>query len=230
VPDFDGISPADYIPAFDYYVSEIRAADPTARITAPAILNWDFTCRGCAGYTSGHDWLAEFVQTYRNTHSGAAPPVDIWAIDAYPLTWDAVPMIEWDIVTNQISGLRAWLNANVPEQTSRPVWVMEIASHFAYSGWRLEGGKVALAEGLDFDADYQWTAMSNYMTGLLDWLKANASTLNIERWFFFAAYVDIKKQISVDGYAGIYFFQSGAPDAPLNQLGQLYRDYALGLR
>jgi hypothetical protein len=39
-----GISPVEYIQEFDYYSTMIRAADPSAKLTGPSILNWTFTC------------------------------------------------------------------------------------------------------------------------------------------------------------------------------------------
>jgi hypothetical protein len=224
------ITPDEYIPSFDYYVQTIKKFDPTAKVTGPSILNWDDTCRGCAGYQSGHSWLADFVQKYRDTHGGRPPPVDIWAIDAYPLTWDKVPMTEWDIVRNQITGMRSWINQNVPELASKPIWITEIASHWAYSSWRVADGYPTIGAGLDWDRDYLWNDMGQYMTSLFNWLKANGPALNVEKWFLFSTYTNIREQVKSEYYAGIYLFQAGTAGAPLNQLGQLYRDYATGRR
>lgn len=224
------ITPDEYILNFDYYVQKIKGIDPTAKITGPSILNWDFTCRGCAGYQSGHSWLADFVQKYRNTHGGQPPPVDIWAIDTYPLTWDKVPMTEWDIVRDQITGMRAWINLNVPELASKPIWITEIASHWAYSSWQTVNGRQTIGPGLDWDRDYLWNDMELYIANLFGWLKANGPALRVDRWFLNVAYVNIREEVKTHAYAGIYLFESGNSGAPLNQLGRAYRDYALGRR
>ena len=224
------ITPDEYIPNFDYYVQTIRSVDPAAKVTGPSILNWDFTCRGCGGYQSGHSWLADFVQKYRDTHGGQPPPVDIWAIDIYPLTWDKVPMTEWNIVRDQITEMRAWINQNVPELASKPIWITEIASHWAYSSWQVADGHQTIGPGLDWDRDYLWNDMEQYMTSLFNWLKANGPALKVEKWFLFSTYVNIREEVKSDPYAGIYLFQSDGVGAPLNQLGQVYRDYATGRR
>ena len=42
------ITPDRFAPVFHYYAGAIIAADPTAKIVGTSILNWDFTCLGCA--------------------------------------------------------------------------------------------------------------------------------------------------------------------------------------
>ena len=225
------ITPDEYIPNFDYYVEAIKRIDPTAKVTGPSILNWDFTCRGCAGYQSGHLWLADFVQKYRDSHGGQPPPVDIWTINPYPLTWDRIPMTEWNIVRDQITGMRAWINQNVPELAGKPIWITEIASHWAYRSRIVVDGYSTIDPVLeDWDRDYLWNDMEQYMTSLFDWLKANGPALKVEKWFLFLTYVNIREQVKIDPYAGIYLFQAGTAGASLNQLGRLYREYANGRR
>jgi hypothetical protein len=72
--------------------------------------------------------------------------------------------------------------------------------------------------------------MEQYMTNLFTWLKANGPALKVDKWFMFLTYVNIREQVKSDPYAGIYLFQAGTAGAPLNRLGQLYRDYATGRR
>ena len=245
----DNISPAAYVAELDYYEQHIRAADPTAKIMSASILNWDFTCTGCgSGFTPGQEWLEQFVDAYAAAHGGDSPPVDIWAIDVYPLTWMAtpqfpdppLPMIQWEIVRDQLLGLRQFLDLQVPGHRGKPIWVTELASHWAYDGfdWASDGiycrpwrpdCTMTLPEGQDWDADYLWDDMEAYMDNILGWLKQNGPTHTIERWFFFHAYVNIRA-MAADGYTGIYFFESGESGAPLNQLGRVYRDYAMGRR
>lgn len=242
-PNPRGISPADFVVEFDYYVNAIKSADPTARITSASILNWDFTCVGCFGFKSGESWMREFIDIYQETHDGALPPVDIWAIDVYPLTWDQdqVPMTNWPTVVKQIEGFRNYLDTELL-RPSDPIWVTEIASHWAYDAWILDskglptlpskeaGTDCDVVQCLDWDADYRWDAMEDYMTSILDWLRLNGPGMRIEKWFFFIDYVDVRVQSAIDGYAGIYLFENDQIGAPLNLLGQLYRDYATGQR
>ena len=224
VPQQDGISPEAYVDELDYYATAIRSADPSAKIMGPSILNWDFTCSGCNGFQSGESWMRQFVNAYVIAH-GTYPPVDVWAIDTYPLTWDSVPMANWQIVRDQIIGFRQFLIDEVPGHANTPIWITEIASHWGYSAWEIKDNVFAVPEGLEF----QWSDMVAYMDGILDWLEDNATAQKIERWFFFIDWIDITTSAS-DGYAGIHFFESGNVGAPLNQLGEVYRDHALGLR
>jgi len=226
-----GISPVEYILEFDYYLNEIKNADPTAKITSPSVLNWSFTCSGGCSFQSGEAWMTEFIDLYRASHNGAPPAIDIWAIDTYPLTWDVVPMTNWQIVADQLSEYRAFINSEVPERANSPIWVTEIASHWAYSELAFNADlNLIVPANQDPVDDYLWDAMSGYLTGILDWLRANGPSLNINKWFFYRAYVNPVVQVDFDGYAGLYFFQGPGNDDGLNQLGQIYRDYALGLR
>jgi hypothetical protein len=225
VPQQDGISPTAYVAELDYYANEIRAADPTAKIMGPSILNWNFTCTGCGGFQSGESWMREFVDAYAFAHGGASPPIDVWAIDTYPLTWDALPMTNWEIVRDQIIGFRQFLSTEVPGHANTPIWITEIASHWAYSAWEIRDGQISVPIGLPF----QWQAMGHYMDGILNWLEDNAEAQQIDKWFFFIDWIDIEIS-AADGYAGIHFFESEEDGAALNQLGQIYRDHALGLR
>ena len=62
---------------------------------------------------------------------------------------------------------------------------------------------------------------------MLDWLKANAESHKIERWFFFVTWKDIVN-VDGDGYMGIILFDGPNRGAALNCLGQVYRASALG--
>ena len=223
------MTPEAFVDEFDYYATEIRAADPSARIMGPSILNWDFTCTGCGGFTSGETWMRSFIDAYSASHGGDPPPVDVWSIDAYPLTWNTVPMTNWQIVRDQILGFRQYLADEVPGHSSTPIWVTELASHWAFSAWVIEDGALALPPDQEIEADYLWDEMEGYMDGILGWLKVNGAALNVERWFFFKGYSDLQKTIR-EGYAGIYFYEEGDVGAPLNQLGEVYGDYISGKR
>jgi hypothetical protein len=229
VPAQDGISPQDYVIEFDYYATEIRAADPTAKIMGPSILNWDFTCTLCGNFQSGESWIRDFVTAYSLSHAGQPPPVDVWAIDTYPLTWDSVPMTNWQLVRDQLIGYREFLRDEVPGHADTPIWVTEIASHWGFSAWDIRENQLAIPLGQDIQDDFLWDDMTGYMDGIINWLDDNATSQKIDRWFFFRDWIDIS-ETARNGYAGIHLFESGAEGAQLNQLGIVYRDHATGVR
>jgi hypothetical protein len=223
------MTPEAFVAEFDYYATLIRAADPSARIMGPSILNWNFTCTGCGGIMSGETWMRSFIDAYAVAHDGASPPVDVWSIDAYPLTWNTVPMTNWEIVRDQILGFRQYLSDEVPGHSTTPIWVTELASHWAFSAWTIENGALAIPPDLDTEADYLWDEMEGYMDGILGWLKNEGPAINVDRWFFFKGHVDIEAS-SKEGYAGIYFYENAEVGSPLNQLGEVYSDYIAGRR
>jgi hypothetical protein len=229
VPQSDGILPQDYVVEFDYYARAIKASDSTAKIMGPSILNWDFTCTLCSGFQSGESWMREFVTAYTLSHEGKSPPIDVWAIDTYPLTWDAVPMVNWQIVRDQLTGFRQFLKDEVPGHADTPIWVTEIASHWAFDGWEFQNGAIAIPAGQDLQTDFLWDEMIGYMDGIIGWLRDNSESQKIDRWFFFRDWIDITESVK-DGYAGISLFDSGLDGAALTHLGNVYRDYASGQR
>ena len=139
-----------FAPVFHYFTKHIKLADPTAKIIGTSILNWDFTCIGCAGYQSGEQWLKEFIGAYEVRY-GEKPPVDVWAIDAYPIDWSNTPnndaqklasykgndLMHWEIVTQQLEGMRQYLNT-IPDYLDTPIWITEIAIHVGYDGWKYD--------------------------------------------------------------------------------------------
>jgi hypothetical protein len=225
----DFITPILYVDVFDYYFENIKTADPTARVTGPSILNWDFTCTGCGGYQSGQSWFTDFIDQYAATHDGASPPADIWAIDVYPLTWGDLPMTDWNIVINQIVNFRSYLSTQVPGHATTPIYINEVASHWGFNGLEFIDGKTSIPSGQSYTDDFLWDEMEHYLSTLMDWLKQSGPALYIERWFLYATYVDISES-AANGYAGIVLFDGYFDGANLNQLGRLYRDYAIGVR
>jgi hypothetical protein len=245
------ITGARFAPVFHYMMTSIRDADPTARIVSPSILNWDFTCSGCTGYQSGEVWLQQFITAYENEpkYGGEPPPVDVWAIDVYPIDWNNTPnndpekmpfyngqqVLHSDIVIDQLEGMRQYLNT-ISDYENTPIWITEISIHVGYDRWiwvlkatgeRCNNTQVlaGLCEIVP-DGAYNWDKMGNYIIGVLDWLDANAAGNKIEKWFFFSTWRDIVNASS-DGYMGIIFFEGEGPGSPLNCLGETYRSRAL---
>jgi hypothetical protein len=173
--------------------------------------------------------MRSFIDAYAASHGGDAPLVDVWSLDAYPLTWDTVPMTNWQIVRDQILGFRQYLADEVPGHSSTPIWVTELASHWAFSAWAIEDSALAIPPDLDIETDYLWDEMEDYMDGILGWLKSEGPEINVDRWFFFKGYVDIAAS-HTEGYAGIYLYENDEEGASLNQLGEVYRDYIMGGR
>ena len=224
----------------------IKAADPTAKITSPSILNWDFTCIGCGGYTRGDVWLNDFINTYE-TQYGEKPPIDVWAIDTYPIDWENTPnnspskpalyngefVPHWYIVTQQLEGLRQYLDT-LGEYGNKPIWITEVAVHWGYLDWtwvfketgadcNSQPAQVKINEcRLDPTGNYHPHLMSDYPINVLNWLddQGNAASLNIEKWFFFITWADL---VTPNDYTGITFFDGRDQGAPLNCLGSAYR-------
>jgi hypothetical protein len=210
-------SPAEIIPGLRTLYSKIKAADPTARVTSPSVLNWDFTCIGCGGYGSGLEWANDFRQTWLATYS-EEPPVDIWAIDVYPINWWNLPTVDHAVAIQQIQGLRAWLDA-IPGQSSKPIWVTEIGLHWGYDVLEFDTcGSLATPGGT-----YQTEAVKNYFGTVFDWLESNADSSNIEKWFIFKTYADIVN-CNTDGYAGMTIFENSSTTSPLSEVGQYIVD------
>lgn len=208
-----------WAPVFHYFVTNIMAADPTAKIIGTSLLNWDFTCIGCGGYQSGEVWFDEFINAYDDRY-GNYPEVDVWAIDAYPIDWTNTPNTgaHATIVIDQLTGMRDYLD-NISDYSNTPIWVTEIALHWGFDGWAFSGGKLSTV------GTYHWDDMSDYLIAMLDWLDSNASTYDIDKWFFFKSYHDVSDP---GDYAGIYFFNDGDEGAERNCLGDIYFNRATG--
>ena len=236
-PNRTSITGAQFADVFHYYYTNIKAADREAKITGPSILNWDFTCIGCGGYQRGKFWLKDFIDTYEDRY-GQKPPVDVWAIDIYPIDWVNTPnndphqqplysgikVPHWYIAIMQLEGMRQYLDDAGYADT--PIWITEIAIHVGYDGWiwaQLDGQLVPKPFG-----KYHWDKMSSYVNTVLDWLEENSDASRIERWFFYKTWRDIV-DVGSDGYMGIIFFDGPSEGASLNCLGEVYRARSLGL-
>ena len=223
-----------FAPVFRYYYDQIKLADDTAKFIGTSILNWDFTCFGClglvecehgnmlTGYQCGKAWLKSFVNAYEAAYQ-EKPPVDVWAIDAYPLDWFRTPnsALHAQIVIDQLVGMRGYLNT-IPEYADTPIWITEVAVHIGYDGW-----KTGANGRLEPVGDYHPEKMSEYLTTVLDWLNANSISQNIEKWFLFKTWKNIVN-IDPDNYMGIIFFDDAARGASLTCLGDVYRARSQG--
>ena len=210
---------------FHYYYTELKNADPTAKVTSPSVLNWDFTCVGCGGYASGVSWVKEFIAEYESPSKyGTKPPVDVWAINAYPINWShPPPSASWNssTVIDQLEGMRQYLDT-IPQYVNTPIWITEISLHVGYKERKFGSGG-----GLEPVFPYEWDRVSDYLITMLDWLDANSAANKIDKWFFFITWTDLVN-IGGSGYMGIIFFDGPSKAASLNCLGRIYRAHALG--
>lgn len=233
------ITGARFAPVFHYFYTELKLADPTARIIGPSVLNWEWTCYLTCFYMQGATWLQDFISAY-NARYSQNPPVDAWAIDAYPIDWLRTPnnaQQHAPIVFDQLTGMRAYLDG-FPEYRDTPIWITEIAAHVGYDGWEWvhkETGAPCSGQQtsqgkckLDPVGSYHWDVMSDYLLTVLDWLDANAASYKIARWFFFITWKDIVN-VGTDGYMGPIFFDGPAQGASRNCLGNAYRARALDI-
>ena len=227
------MTPLRFAPVLKCFSTQIKDADDTAKIIGTSILNWDYTCIGCAGlfecneagqgvrlsgYPCGADWLKGLISEYESRY-GVKPPVDVWAIDAYPIDWVRVPNNadqHAPLVFQQLEGMREYLDS-VPEYADTPIWITEIAVHVGYNSY---------SSSLVPDPPYRWDKMSGYLIEVLDWLETNAASNKIDKWFFFISWKDIVN-VAADGYMGIIFFEGPEEGAALNCLGDAYSTRAL---
>jgi hypothetical protein len=201
-------------PLHDLYVA-IKAADPTAKLTSPAVLNWDFTCIGCGGYQSGRSWMNQFRAEYLARY-GTEPPFDIFAIDTYPIDWVNLPSTNAQIVIDQLTALRSYING-IPQHVGKPIWIMELSLHWGWSS-------INWVNGLPYPAGtYQTNAVINYLRTVYDWLEANANSSNIQRWFQHKAYLDLANP-GPWASSGLTLFDGPGASAQLTEVGRYYRD------
>lgn len=248
------VAPADYAVSFEFYRDRIKLNDPSAKILGPSMLNWWFTCFECGGYTKGSDWVPAFISAYQSQNVGAKPPVDAWLIDVYPIDWrvvagtGTVPNSDWTLMRDQLigavrpivqsggayvpgiwtfyEGMRQYLNSQ--GYTDTPIWVTEMAVHWGYDDMIFPPATPA--------GNYRWDVLSVFLNDLIGWLKVNAVTYNIEKWFLFNTWVNIAEPRS-DGYAGVILFNnqnSTTPPVtgvtPRNCLGEIYRRHSLNIQ
>ncbi|MBN4064888.1 hypothetical protein JYU04_04040 [Dehalococcoides mccartyi] len=222
----------DVIEDLHYYYTQIKIIDPSAKITSPSILNWDFTCIGCGGYTSGQNWMMSFVATYQDVY-GALPPWDLWAIDVYPIDWKNLPNTgflpetiqeyaperppdDQTILAVQIQGYRDFIDS-LPGKSGQPIIVTEVGIHWGWS--KIKFGVPGC--NASPDGEYKPLVIRDYLNSAYNWLEGHAVSHNIERWFTFITYADIESCRS-DGYAGMSLLDSPDEGASLTDLGNWY--------
>jgi hypothetical protein len=146
--------------------------------------------------------------------------VEVWSLDAYPLDWLHLPMVNYQIVIDQVVAMRAYLD-NIPGQAGKPIWITELSLHWGFNDY------LVTPDGLIAAGQYQQQAVLAYLTALFDWLEANSVSMNVQRWFLYKSYHDLVKP-QLGGFAGLTLFDGPNPGAQLTPTGELFRRRALG--
>ena len=221
-PGQDDVSPESYAESLHDYVALIKGADPTAKIVAPEVLNFDRTCTGCPGFPAGREWVEGFLRAYREAY-GEFPPIDVWSLHTYDLNWERLPLGDPLAELSELRAFRSFLDT-LPQASDRPIWLTEFSVMWGYPGIQWDdstGDPLASPDGaLDFDH------LQVYLASMTQALKANAGALRLERWFLFATHPHTEDWATAPG--GITLVQGTGPHARLNALGELYRSLAQG--
>jgi len=219
-PGQDNVEPDAYAETLHYYVTTLKEADPSAKIAAPEILNFDATCTGCPGYPSGREWLEGLRRAYRERYE-EEPPVDVWSIHTYDLDWEQLPQGDYGAQTKEILAFRKYLDA-IPGQQGKPMWLTEFSVIWAYGDIRWEAsdkGLLAYPVG-----ELKEEHLKEYLGAMIGWLRANAEPLRLEHWFLFASHPYQETWAAAPG--GMALVEGTGSAAHLTELGRLYKALA----
>jgi hypothetical protein len=218
VPGQDDLPPERYA-TFLWEVAEtIKAADETALLVGPNVLNWDVTCRLCPGFTSGRAWSETMEQIYTALYGPL--PFDVWGMHTYSLNWAQLPLTDADADQQQIIGARSWLNGR---GLRLPIWLTEFGVIWGYDGieWvpAPSGALVAEPRGT-FRAD----RIQVYLDRMLGWLKETGPRLGVERWFLYGTSPDPEPYAATIASLSLVDPDNGT----LTTFGERYRGWAYG--
>jgi hypothetical protein len=240
VPGQDGLAPEIYAVRYRNLYQQIKGADPTARVIAGNMLNWEFTCTACGGFTNGQSWFQRFWDSYVDLY-GSAPPADAWGIHAYIVSWDRLPMVDTRLLTDQIAGYRDFLNQK--GQAATPIWITELGVIWGYNGWTsidyrfptdpayctVVPDSWCLLAPCRVDSHvcvgarpsvYDTPALSAYLAEVLDWLLANAGPLRLQRWFWYIQ-APVPEPYAA-AFGGVALMETIGPTAKLTPFGQIF--------
>ncbi len=225
-------SPAGYADALNYYATRIKAADPTAVIVGPNVLNFDFTCIGCSGYTSGRTWIEEMRQSYLSSY-GTEPPIDIWAIHQYPLDWFNLPTVNDAVLTQDLEAFRTYLDS-IPGQSSKEIWITEFGLHWGFEGLQYQkDGTLEPCDPSTTDrcwpgptGEYLTSEVIGYLDRLTSFYRTNSSRLKLTRWFLWRHNYTFGPNPS--GTNGLTLFDSFYQGGQLTPVGTAYRNMIFG--
>lgn len=217
VPGQDNAAPDVFAKSLHDLTAKIKAVDPQAFIVGPNVLNWNYVCDGCPGYTMGLTWTQQLMQTYRNLYN-APLPFDAYSLHTYSLDWNKLPLVNPDRDVAQIQGLRTFLDANA-DTKAKPIWLTEFGVIWGYDGlsWKKDanGNWRALPSG-----QLRTDLITNYLNTDLNWFVANATAMHLDHWFLYTSYG--LPETYTDTFSGISLLDSNTPQANLTNYGQLY--------
>jgi hypothetical protein len=214
VPGQDDLSPEAYSDLLAKAVGAIRGVDPTALLVGPNVLNWERTCTGCQGMTSGKEWSAAFVADYTRRYGKL--PLDVWGAHVYTIDWDHLPMLDAAGDQAQLMATRKWLDGC---GLRTPIWLTEFGVIWGYDGmeWQDTGTNWIMKATGRFREDL----IGQYLDTIFGWLGRSGI---VERWVLYAT--SPSKEPYASDPAGISLLKPGTvtPTA----LGEKYRSWASG--
>ena len=223
VPGQDDTPPDVYAKSLHSLTAAIKAVDPNATIIGPNVLNWNYTCKGCPGYTPGQTWFEQMQDAYQSQFQ-AALPFDAYSMHTYSLDWDNLPLLNHNRDVEQIQAMRNFLDAN-PDTRNKPMWLSEFGIIWGYDqlGWGKDanGNTIAIPQGT-----LRTDLITQYFNDTLGWLKANALRLNLARWFIYTSY-GLPEPYS-NTFSGISLVDGTGSQANLTDYGKIYVRYLKG--
>jgi hypothetical protein len=213
----DNTPPDKYAELLHEAAQQLRIADPQATLIGPNVLNWNYTCQGCPGYTSGLEWAEKMRQAYRAAYN-AEPPFDVWSIHTYSLDWEQLPLVNQTQDADQLEAFRRYLNLSEATK-NKTIWLTEFGVIWGYDNlsWEKDAAGKWLARPA---GTFRTDLLEQYLVNSLNWLEANADRLNIKRWFLFTSYGEAESY--ADNFTGIALFDSSSPKAQLTNFGRIY--------
>jgi hypothetical protein len=215
----DDISPAAFADFVVWAVGYIRGADPTAIIIGPNVLNWDKTCVGCVGFTSGHTWSDQFVTSYQTRYGSL--PFNAWGMHAYLIDWTRLPMVDVAQDQAEITAARAWLDS---KGLTLPLWITEFGVIYGWDGiqWvpQPDGKIKAVPQGR-----YRSDIIAPALDQMLDWFTKNGRSMRIDRWFLYSLTESIEPWATAPVGVALLQADSLVPSA----FGQQYLNWSLRL-
>ncbi len=216
VPGQDDILPEVFAAWYHDATYAIRAVDPLARFVGPNGLNWDFTCTGCGGYTSTHDWSDLFLEAYRAAY-GEPPLLDAWGLHVYDVDWANPPLVHTERSLAQIEGARVWLDEQ-PDLAGKPIWVTELGVIFGYDSYSV--AQVGSATVVAPRGPWRQDAVEGFVADMVGWLTTRGAELGVERWFLYSALP--AREPYQAGPAGVALLRGPADALAPTPEGQLY--------
>ncbi len=226
---------AEYAMTYKRYRDLILAVDPTAQFVVGNMLNHTTTCTNCQGIPSGRSFL-EAVRTQYFERFGTTLPADVWGLHVYVIDWDHPPMTDTAEPLLNVRDFRSYISG-LQGESGKPIWITEMGIIWGFQDYcfrvPVTGAITRDCSGGDGQVVPRYSGQpaivfpfaqaqaEQWLITMLDHFVSNAASLRLERWFLYTAYGFPDPYTNV--YAGVQLVESGAIDAPLTRIGQLYR-------